>query len=224
MEQFRPPAHRDLVVVGGSAGGLTVLMDLVAGLPADLPATVLVGLHLPRTGRSVLAAILARHSSLPVLPAVDGQLLMLGSIVVAVQDRHLIVDGDRLRLGRGGGPHDPRPSHDVMFRSAALARGPRTVGVVLTGLLADGAAGLLCIHRYGGLCLVQDPEKAQFSDMPRHALEAVPSATVVPADELAAQVTAAVLGTPGPWPDVPAAVLQADRAAVTRAELAGRAD
>src|SRR4051795_7833289 len=146
--------RRDLVVVCGSAGGVEALKVFVSGLPRDLPATVLVGLHVPPTSRSLLADILDRASPLPVVAAKDGQPLEPGLIVVAHPDAHLLVVDGSIVLGPGARENGHRPSHDAMMRSAALARGSQVVGVVLTGLLDDGAAGLLCIDRYGGVCIV----------------------------------------------------------------------
>ncbi len=187
MTTSTPPA-RDLVVVGGSAGGVEALKTFVAGLPADLPATVLVGLHLPTTARSHLADILQRRCSLEVVQAEDGHPLKTGQVVVATPDSHLLVVDDAVVLGRGARENGSRPAHDAMLRAAALARGPRVVGVVLTGLLDDGAAGLRTVARYGGACLVQDPETAEFSSMPRAALAAEPSARSFPLHQLAGEV------------------------------------
>jgi two-component system chemotaxis response regulator CheB len=193
--------HRDLVVVAASAGGVEALKTLVRGLPHDLPATVLVALHLPSDGHTVLADILRRCGPLLVKDAADGEPLQRGTVVVAQPDTHLLVMGDRIALGRGARENGHRPSHDAMLRSAALSHGSRTIGIVMTGLLDDGAAGLHLVHRYGGACLVQDPSDAEFPSMPQHALEAVPTARQVRAADLAQDVVRMVHGES--VPDVP---------------------
>jgi two-component system, chemotaxis family, protein-glutamate methylesterase/glutaminase len=195
--------RRDLVVVGGSAGGVEALKAFVAALPADLPAAVLVALHVPPTSRSMLAGILDRAGPLPAVQAEDGMPLEHGRIIVAHPDAHLLVMDGTVVRGPGARENGHRPSHDAMMRSAALARGSRVVGVVLTGLLDDGAAGLVCVERYGGVCLVQDPDDADFSSMPRHALAAVPSARSVPLADLAEEVVRAVAEEAPEVPEVP---------------------
>jgi two-component system chemotaxis response regulator CheB len=163
-------AGRDLIGVGTSAGGVEALKTLVGGLPKDFPAAVCVALHLPPEAPSMLPAILSRAGPLPAAHARDGESLQPGRIYVAPPDHHLVVHGDRLRLERGPRENRHRPAIDPLFRSAARSRGPRAVGVILTGSLDDGTAGLLMIKRRGGVAVVQDPEDALFAGMPRSAL------------------------------------------------------
>lgn len=203
---------RDLVVVGASAGGVEALKALTAALPAALPATVLVALHLPVDARSYLAEILQRRCRLEVRSAEDGLPLRPGRVVVAHPDAHLLVVDDAVVLGRGPRENGARPSHDAMLRSAALARGPRVIGVVLTGLLDDGAAGLRLVERYGGACLVQDPGTADFPSMPLAALAAVPTARAVPLAALAAEVVRLVQEQPAGAPEVEEELYAMDRA------------
>ena len=206
------PRVRDLVVVGASAGGVEALKSLTSLLPADLPATVLVALHLPPSARSYLPEILGRTCALPVRTARDGMVLSPGEVVVAHPDAHLLVIDGRVVLGRGPKENGSRPSHDAMLRAAAPAREPRVVGAVLTGLLDDGAAGLSVVHRYGGLCLVQDPDEADFPSMPTAALRAVPDARSLPLQALAEEVVRAVDEAPPPPRAVPEEQWQRDLA------------
>ena len=177
------------MVVGASAGGLKALRQLVAYLPADLPAAVLVTTHLAPTVPSKVAAVLRKAGSLPAATVADGTPIKPGRIYTAMPDRHLVVDdGDVLRLSRGPRENRVRPAVDALFRSAARWCGPRVVGVVLSGSLDDGAAGLAAIVECGGVALVQDPADAMFDGMPRAALRAVPGAEVGTPAQLARKI------------------------------------
>ncbi len=167
------PQTHDIVVVGASAGGVEALAELAAALPPGLPAAVLVVLHMPAYGHSVLPEILSRRGPLPARHAVDGEPLLTGCIYVAPPDHHLLVRDSKILLTRGPAENNHRPAIDTLFRSAARAYGPRTVGVVLTGTLDDGTAGLQAIKSRGGRALVQDPNEALFSGMPLSAIENV---------------------------------------------------
>jgi two-component system chemotaxis response regulator CheB len=178
-------AGRDIIVVGGSTGSVSVLARLTAELPPDLPASVFIVTHVPREG-SNLAGVLAGGAALPVHPALDGQPIEKGQIYVAAPDRHLLLASQLIHLGRGPRENMARPAVDPLFRSAALVFGPRVIGVVLTGMLNDGASGLAAIKQRGGLAVVQHPLDAEAAEMPRAALEAVEADHVVRGDELAA--------------------------------------
>ncbi len=168
----------DVVVMGASAGGVEALAELVSYLPADFPAALFIVLHIPPHGTSVLPGILSRRGSLPAHHPADGEVVQRGQIYVAPPDHHLLLRQDDgqlfVRLTRGPAENGHRPAVDTLFRSAARAAGPRVSGVILTGMLDDGIAGLEAVKIRGGVSLVQDPEEAQFGSMPRSAIENVP--------------------------------------------------
>lgn len=180
--------HRDLVVVGASAGGVEVLKQLVAGLPKDLAAAVLIVLHIAPSSPSVLPRLLARRSTLPVRFAEDDEPIAHGVVYVAPPDRHLVVEPGRLRLTRAPRENHSRPAIDPLFRSAALAYGRRAIGVILSGRLDDGTAGLWAIKERGGIAVVQDPDDAAHADMPRNALAYTTPDHLVRGDQVGALI------------------------------------
>jgi two-component system chemotaxis response regulator CheB len=199
----RPGAARDLIVVGGSAGGVDALTALVAGLPPDLPAAVCVVVHRPPYLPSQLPQLLGRAGPLPARVAVHGEPLRPGTIHVAAPDHHLLIEraaggaGAVIRLTKGPRENRSRPAVDPLFRSAALACGPRVVAVVLSGALDDGTAGLWAVRDRGGLAVVQDPADALVTGMPASALAEVGADEVAPAAELGALLGRLVRGPAG---------------------------
>ena len=189
-------ATKDLIAIGGSAGSTAVLKQILADLPADLPASVVVTTHI--STRSYLAEALAAAGPLPVSEAVDGQPIERSHVYVAAPDRHLLLANGTIQLGEGPRENMARPAIDPMFRSAALTYGPRAVGVVVSGMLNDGASGLAAIASCGGTALVQHPLDAQSPEMPQAALEAVEGATAAPAAELASLLVKAAGEEAGP--------------------------
>jgi len=165
--------NRDIIVVGASAGGVEALRALASRLPPDLPASVFVVLHLSAGMPSELASVLSRSGPLPAHEAITGQMFEPGRIYVAPPDRHLILENSHMRLWRGPKENRHRPAINVLFRSAAVAYGPRVIGIVLSGILDDGTTGLWWIKRHGGVAIVQDPADAIFPDMIYSALEHV---------------------------------------------------
>lgn len=163
---------RDLVVVGGSAGAIDALMRLLPQLPRDLPAAVLVVVHLSPFHPSRLAELLAPNSIMPVEAARRETRIQPGRVYVAVPDLHLGVNAGRLQLTRGPKEHFTRPAIDVLFRTAARAYGPRVTGVLLCGGGGyDGTLGLADIKSAGGVTLAQDPKLEQHCAMLLSAIE-----------------------------------------------------
>ncbi len=177
-------AKRDIIVIGGSAGSHSVLRQIMADLPEDMPAAIFVATHVPTSSPGYLVEALQSAGPLPVTHAVDGQPVEQGRVYAAVPDHHLILVDGIMRLGSGPRENLTRPAIDPLFRSAALAYGPRTVGVVLSGLLNDGASGLTAIKACGGTAVVQHPLDADSDDMPLAALEATNVDDVAPAAQL----------------------------------------
>lgn len=176
--------RRDIVVMGASAGGVEILKTLVAGLPPNLPAAILLVLHIPPHVPSMLGEILDRVSALPVVYPKDGDPILPGHVYVPKPDHHLLVEENRIRVTRGPKENRARPAVDVLFRSAAYFFGPRVIGIVLTGNLDDGTAGLWAVKDRGGVALVQSPEDAAYPSMPQSALEHVAVDDVLPAADM----------------------------------------
>jgi two-component system chemotaxis response regulator CheB len=177
-------AHRDVVVVGASAGGLEALQRLLADLPANLDAAVLVVLHTSNHEGSALSNILDRAGPLLVLHPQDGALIRKGRVYIAPPNVHMMVVEDRVHLVPSPRENLHRPAIDPLFRSAAAAYGARVIAVVLTGLLDDGTSGLMVVRASGGEAIVQDPDTATFASMPRSALKQVPDAHVLPLERI----------------------------------------
>jgi two-component system chemotaxis response regulator CheB len=159
----------DVIAIGASAGGFRAVEEVLAGLPRDLPAAVLIVQHLQPDRDSGLPGLLARHCALPVHAASDGAPILPGHVYIGVPDAHLVAKHDHLTLGDSAAVRFSRPSVDVLFQSVALAYGARAVAVVLTGAGSDGAAGVRAIHDAGGTVIAQDAHEAAYGSMPSHA-------------------------------------------------------
>ena len=166
-------ANRNTIVVGASAGGVQALSTLVAQLPSDLSAAVLIILHIPAHVPSLLPTILSRDSRLPVAHAVNGEEIKNGRIYVAPPDNHLLIENGRVKLVHGPKENLHRPSIDAMFRSAALSAGLRAIGVILTGARDDGKNGMIAIKQRGGIAIIQDPAEAPYPSMPLSVMQEV---------------------------------------------------
>jgi two-component system chemotaxis response regulator CheB len=163
-------AHRDIVVIGASAGGVEAIMAVLRQLPGDLKASIFVVCHMLPTAKSHLVDALNTAGPFVAKFADDEEAIAHGIVYVAPPDRHLLVKPGHVRITRGPRENRWRPAIDPLFRSAAVAYGERVIGVVLTGMLDDGTAGLLAIKRCQGVAVVQEPEEAAFPEMPRTAL------------------------------------------------------
>lgn len=165
--------ERDIITIGGSAGGVEALRTLIGRLPGDLKAALFVVLHTSPDKPSLLPTLLNHAGSFLALHPADGAPIRNGCIYVAPPDHHLLIEGLLVRVVRGPRENRARPAIDPLFRSAAACYGERVVGIILSGALDDGAAGLLAIKRGGGVTMVQDPRDALISEMPESALSMV---------------------------------------------------
>jgi two-component system chemotaxis response regulator CheB len=179
-----------VIGIGASAGGVEALRTALAGLPGDLDAAVLVVLHVPPSGKSLLAPILDRVTALEAQVAAPGQRVVAGRVYVAPADRHMLVHKRRIMLSRGPKENGTRPAVDPTLRSLAYTYGPRAAAVILSGALGDGSAGAAAIAALGGVVIVQDPAEAVVPSMPESALQAVGGhARVLSATGMAAALT-----------------------------------
>ena len=169
VEQPATPTH-DIVVIGASAGAVSTLQTLASALPRDFPAAVFVVVHISAGARSELADILMRAGPLPASHPDDMTAIAPGQVYVSSPDCHMLIERDHIRIARGPKENRHRPAIDPLFRSAAWSYGPRVIGVVLTGFLDDGTAGLWAIRTCGGVTIVQDPHDAVHPEMPQNAL------------------------------------------------------
>ena len=178
--------HRDIVVIGASAGGLAAVSKILRAMPRDVDAAILVVLHTANHERSFLPQIFERAGELPVCHPADGETIERGRVYVAPPGFHMIVEGGTVRVVQGPRENLNRPAIDPLFRSAAAAYGPRVIGVILTGMMDDGTAGLMVVSASGGKAIVQDPASALFSGMPKSALDHVPDAQAAQLEDIPA--------------------------------------
>ncbi|MFX1675791.1 chemotaxis protein CheB [Paraburkholderia sp. A2WS-5] len=182
---------RDFIAIGASTGGVDVLRTLVSQLPADLCAAIAIVQHVGAHG-SILPSLLEGAGPLRAVHASDGETFVHGRIYVAPPDRHMLVEDGHVRLDAGPKRNFARPAIDPLFESAAAEMGGRVVGVILTGFLRDGVAGLAAVHACGGVTIVQDPAEAFACEMP---MRAEPYADyVLPVAQLAGRLVALTRG------------------------------
>jgi chemotaxis response regulator CheB len=221
--------RRDIIVIGGSAGAYEALEELALALPEGFAASVFVVLHLQTPdllrgvpGRSGLVAKITRTGRVPVHVAVDGEPIVPAHLYLAPGGRNMLLDHGRVRVLASPKEHMIYPSINALFRTAAVAYGPRVVGVVLSGLLDDGTAGLWEIKKRGGLAIVQSPQEAPYPAMPQSALRNVAVDYSVPMAEMA-PLLQTLVSTPLPAPPAgrtqPARVLIVEDEAIVALNL-----
>lgn len=193
-------AAEKLIVIGTSTGGISALQRLLSVMPADLPAAILVTMHLADQ-ESILPALLAPFSRLDIRFAREKELIAPATVLIAPPGKHLLIDKGRVNLIRGAKENYSRPAIDPFFRSAAISHRRNTIGVVLTGDLDDGTVGLQAIKACGGLAIVQDPADAEAPSMPSSALQYVDPHYCLPLDAIGTQILR-LLGQPITEPGV----------------------
>lgn len=179
---------RNIIVIGASAGGIDALKELIAPLPADLNAALFIVWHMAPAIRGILPRILKKITSIPTEHAVDGEPIQTNRIYVAPPDHHLLLEDGLIRVTHGPKENRFRPAIDPLFRSAAYGYNNRVIGVILSGALDDGTAGLWTIKQRGGMALVQDPDEAEVPSMPESAIRQVAVDVVLPAGQLAQEL------------------------------------
>lgn len=180
------------MVIGASAGGIETLSYLIRQLPPTFRGSIFIVMHFPAQSPGLLPQILSRYTVLPVYRAIDGDAIRSGHIYIAPPDHHLLVGEGTTHLSRGARENRHRPAVDVLFRSAAASYGPRAIGVVLSGTLDDGTAGLGAIKRAGGTAIVQDPNDALYAGMPMSAIANVDVDFILPMSEIVPKIVALV--------------------------------
>jgi len=183
----RSVAATDVVALAASAGGLQALSSVLAPLPLEFAAAIVVVQHLAPDHRSLLSEILSRRTALPVKEAEEGDRLLAGMIAVAPPNKHLLVNPDgTLSLSSAALVHFVRPSADLLFESLAASYRDRAIGVVLTGSGADGGMGVRAIRKMGGTVIAQDRATSAFFSMPDTAIKTGCVDLILPLDEIAA--------------------------------------
>lgn len=166
-------AKRDIVVIGASSGGFEALKKIIKSLPSDFRASIFVVWHMSADVRGILPEIFNKLNTIHAANAQDGEPIKPNRIYVAPPDHHLLVEDGLVRVTRGPKENRFRPAVDPLFRSAAYAYGNRVIGIILSGALDDGTAGLWRVKFSGGISIVQDPADAEVPSMPESALREV---------------------------------------------------
>src|SRR5499427_3188925 len=185
----------DIVALAASAGGLKAISEILAVLPSDFLAAIVVVQHLDPRHRSLMADILSRRTTLKVREAQEGAQLNPGTAYIAPANRHLLVNLDgTLSLSQSELVHFVRPSADLLFESVAASYKDRAIAVVLTGTGIDGKMGVQAIKKMAGTVIVQDKETSEFFGMPDAAMQTGCVDFVLPIDEIADALVKLVMG------------------------------
>jgi len=206
----------DIIVIGTSGGGLEALDTLIGQLPGDLPAAIFIAQHMAaeNSGEALLHR-LRRHRAFDCRLAKDGESFKQGRVYIAPPNNHMLVKNTKLLVTKGARENRNRPSIDPLFRSAAVSHTSRVIGVLLTGLLDDGTAGLIAIQKCGGLTVVQNPKDAAYPGMPESALTNLKIDHCVPISAMGSLLETLVHEPPGKSKPIPKDVR-------TEAEIAER--
>ncbi|HTE02165.1 MAG TPA: chemotaxis protein CheB [Mucilaginibacter sp.] len=197
-----------IVVIGGSAGGLNALAELVQHLERGRDVAYCIVLHLSRKGiGDFVVHRIKQVTSMDCSMAADGAPIERDHIYVARPNQHLLVKNGKFKLGAGPEENRWRPSIDVLFRSAAVAYSSRAIGIILSGLMDDGTSGMWAIKRSGGHCMVQDPNQAEFPDMPLSVMNHMEVDMVATLSSMGSLIGKIVEDTKGPKKPVPADVI-----------------
>ena len=165
--------NQRIIVIGASAGGFEAFKQVISGLPADFAAPIFIVWHMSPDVKGILPHVLNRQNTIPATQAVNDEIIRQRHIYVAPPDYHLLIERDRIRITHGPKENRFRPAVDPLFRSAAYHYGNRVIGIVLSGALGDGTAGLWTVKDFGGTTIVQDPREAEVPSMPESALRQV---------------------------------------------------
>lgn len=177
--------QRAIVVIGTSAGGTALLPQLIKQFTPEMNIVVLLVIHLSKhADGELMAARLQRSTFYPCKIAKEGEIMKTRHIYIAKPDHHMLLKGNKILLGKGPMENRYRPSIDALFRSAAASHGARVIGIVLTGMLQDGATGMVAIRRAGGICIVQDPNEAEYPDMPEAVINQLQPDYSLPVSEM----------------------------------------
>lgn len=177
--------HPDIIVIGASAGGVEAILELIPQIPADIQAAIFVVVHVPARSESKLPPLLGGRSNVIVKHAVHKEPIRYGHVYIAPPDHHMMIERKKILLSKGPKENMVRPAIDPLFRTAAENYNRRVIGVILTGTLDDGTAGMIAVRKYGGIRVVQDPPTALFDQMPRNALEKAGADFITPLPQIA---------------------------------------
>lgn len=165
---------KNIITIGASAGGISAVSELASGLKLELDAAVFVVIHISKNSLvEIIRQQIQKRTSLKCVVAADGDRIKKNVIYLAPPDRHMMLEKGKILVEKGAYESHWRPSIDVLFRSAAATYDSCVTGIILTGLLDDGTSGMTAIKRSGGVCIIQDPEEAEFPDMPQNVLKAI---------------------------------------------------